>query len=93
MFNKLKKLAKKAKEALKHVAEKAEEYVMAKEQIELKKIELIIDTVKSVVKNTCNAIYNRPVVLIGSAVGVALGGTAVGVAIIADKKVNSKVGA
>ena len=43
MFNKIKKLAKKAKEALKHVVEKAEEYIMAKEQIELKKMELVVN--------------------------------------------------
>ena len=46
MFNKIKKLAKKAKEALKHVAEKVEEHIMAKEEIELKKMELVVDTVK-----------------------------------------------
>ena len=43
MFNKIKKLAKKAKEALKHVIEKVEEYVMVKEEIELKKMELAIN--------------------------------------------------
>ena len=46
MFNKIKKLAKKAKEALKHVAEKVEEHIMAKEEIELKKMELVVDAVK-----------------------------------------------
>ena len=43
MLNKIKKLAKKAKEALKHVAEKVDEHIMAKEQIELKKMKLVID--------------------------------------------------
>ena len=80
MFNKIKKLAKKAKEALKHVIEKVEEYVMVKEEIELKKMELVVDTAKSVIKGTCTAIYDHPVVLIG-----------LGVAIIADKKLYGKV--
>ena len=47
MFNKIKKLAKKVvdktKEVVKYISDKAEEYVMAKEQIELKKIELVIN--------------------------------------------------
>ena len=96
MFNKIKKLAKKAKEALKHVIEKVEEYVMVKEEIELKKMELVVDTVKcavkgtadtikSVIKGTCTAIYDHPVVLIGLGVGL-------GTSIIIDKKLNSKAG-
>ena len=56
MFNKIKKLAKKAKEALKHVIEKVEEYVMVKEEIELKKMELVVDTVKCAVKGTADTV-------------------------------------
>ena len=85
MFNKLKKLANKAKEALKHVVEKVEEYIDMKEQIELKKMELVVDTVRSAIKGVCDTIYDHPVVLIGLGVGL-------GTSIIIDKKLNSKVG-
>ena len=92
MFNKLKKLAKKAKEALKHVAEKAEEYVMAKEEIELKKMELVVDTVKCAAKGTANTVksvakctYNHHVAVAFIIVGLGVG---LGVGVTIEKKYN-----
>ncbi len=75
MFNKLKKLAKKAKEALKHVAEKVEEYIMSKEQIELKKMELVIDVVKSAVKGAYEHHLAVAFIIVGLGVGLGVGVT------------------
>ena len=92
MFNKIKKLAKKAKEALKHVIEKVEEYVMVKEEIELKKMELVVDTVKCAVKGTANTVkcavkgaYEHHVAVAFIIVGLGVG---LGVGVTIEKKYN-----
>ena len=50
MFNKIKKLAKKVvnktKELVKYISEKAEEYIMSKELIKLKKMELVVNKIR-----------------------------------------------
>ena len=75
MFNKIKKLAKKAKEALKHVIEKVEEYVMVKEEIELKKMELVVDTVKCAVKGAYEHHVAVAFIIVGLGVGLGVGVT------------------
>lgn len=92
MFNKIKKLAKKAREALKHVVEKAEEYVMAKEEIELKKMKLVVDTVKcaakgaaGTVKSVIKGAYEHHVAVAFIIVGLGVG---LGVGVTIEKKYN-----
>lgn len=98
MFNRIKRLAKKVvnkiKEVVKYISEKIEENIIMEEVVELKKMELVIDAAKSAAnsivdasKTLAKAIYDHPVVFIGSTVGVGVG---VGVSIIIDKKFNSK---
>lgn len=83
MFNKIKKLAKKVvnkiKEIVKYISEKIEENIIMKEVVELKKMELVIDTAKSAANGIVNKIRddkNRLILgLVVLGLGVGLGGS------------------
>lgn len=83
MFNRIKKLAKKVvnkiKEIVKYISEKIEENIIIEEVVELKKMELVIDTAKSAVNGVVNKIRddkNRLILgLVVLGLGVGLGGS------------------
>lgn len=83
MFNRIKKLAKKVvnkiKEIVKYISEKIEENIIMKEVVELKKMELVIDTAKSAANGVVNKIRddkNRLILgLVVLGLGVGLGGS------------------
>lgn len=81
MFNRIKKLAKKVvnkiKEIVRYISEKIEENIIMEEVVELKKIELVIDTAKSAANGVVNKIRddkNRLILgLVVLGLGVGLG--------------------
>lgn len=83
MFNRIKKLAKKVvnkiKEIVKYISEKIEENIIMEEVVELKKMELVIDTAKSAANGVVNKIRddkNRLILgLVVLGLGVGLGGS------------------
>lgn len=83
MFNGIKKLAKKVvnkiKEIVKYISDKIEENIIMEEVIELKKMELVIDTTRSAVNGVTNKIRddkNRLILgLIVLGLGIGLGGS------------------
>lgn len=83
MFNRIKKLAKKVvnkiKEIVKYISDKIEENIIMEEVIELKKMELVIDTTKSAVNGATNKIRddkNRLILgLVVLGLGIGLGGS------------------
>lgn len=83
MFNGIKKLAKKVvnkiKEIVKYISEKIEENIIMEEVVELKKIELVIDTAKSAANGVVNKIRDdKSRLILGLVVlglGVGLGGS------------------
>lgn len=83
MFNRIKKLAKKVvnkiKEIVRYISEKIEENIIMEEVVELKKMELVIDTAKSAANGVVNKIRddkNRLILgLVVLGLGVGLGGS------------------
>lgn len=83
MFNRIKRLAKKVvskiKEVVKYISEKIEENIIMEEVVELKKMELVIDTAKSAANGVVDKIRddkNRLILgLVVLGLGVGLGGS------------------
>lgn len=83
MFNRIKKLTKKVvnkiKEIVKYISEKIEENIIMEEVVELKKMELVIDTTKTAANGVANKIRddkNRLILgLVVLGLGVGLGGS------------------